>query len=177
MDFQAEIQAIAAHSRDLLQCSQATKLYHESLQQYLIHKHEFLRTAKVATASASRMRHTVPSSAHAATPLPSAPSIKKSDQKPKITRRTRKNKILDIIPVNSTIHLKDRADITATVQGDGSIIYDGVAGSLSSTARKAFQSTKPVPLPWEKKSKTNCNGWDYWCYNDTPLTDLDEDFP
>lgn len=177
MDIKGEIQALEAHSRDVLANSEAINKYLRTLKQCQIQRDAILRTSQAATASASRMRHRVPSTPHAATPLPSArersslkitPSIKK----PKQTRRTRKNKILDIIDPGSTIHLKKNPDITATVQDDGSILYDGLVGSLSKTARQAVQSIRQ-----KKSDKANYDGWNYWCYEGTPLTKLDDDFP
>ena len=181
MDIQGEIQALEAHSRDVLANSEAINEYLRTLKQCQRQRDAILRTSQAATASASRMRHRVPSPAHAATPLPSArersslrfahaatplkitPSIKKS-KKPK-KRRTFKTKITDILPVGSTIHLVNHRDVTAIVQADGSIMYDGVSGSLSSTATRAilFAQHKYPNMP---------NGWRQWCYNGTPLKKL-----
>jgi len=168
MDIQGEIQALEAHSRDVLANSEAINDLLRTLKQCQLQRDAILRTSQAAAASASRMHRKVPS-----TPLPSAcersslkitPSIKKS-KKPKKTRRTFKTKITDILPVGSTIHLENPKDVTATVQADGTIMYDGVAGSLSSTAKRAIRSTRNEHI-------TEANGWQYWCFDGTPLKKL-----
>tara|TARA_Y100000389_G_C17454350_1_gene517050 strand:- start:1492 stop:2055 length:564 start_codon:yes stop_codon:yes gene_type:complete len=94
--------------------------------------------------------------------------FRKKHNKPRIRKKT----VLDLLKIGDKLHLTTNKDVTATVQSDGTILYNGTSGSLSTTALMAINDHKNI----DEERQTTANGWYYWSHNGTSLAKLDPNF-